>query len=130
MKKRVAMGMSGLMSVGMVAGLMVVATPAQARERSVFGQCSAGNPFEFSVDVERRKVDFDFDIERGQRFERWTVNIKRDGKRIVKKQRLRADEDGDVSREYVRRSNSTQPVVWEFRARSASGNTCKATLRN
>lgn len=129
MNKKTKIGVSTLLSAGMVVGAVAIASPSQARERSVFSECSAGNPFEFSVDRERRAVDFDFDIERATPFERWTVKIDRNGQRVVNGT-IRADEDGDASRDYVRRSNTTNPQTWVFNARSASGNTCKATIRN
>lgn len=129
MNKKTKAGVSTLLSAGLVIGAVAIASPSQARERNVFGECSAGNPFEFSVDRERRSVDFDFDIERATPFERWKVTIDRNGNRTVNGT-VRADEDGDVSRDFVRRSNSSTPEKWVFNARSASGNTCKATIRN
>lgn len=130
MKKKLLASAGGLTTLALIASGVMVAVPSQALERDVFGQCSAGNPFEFSVDRERNAVDFDFDIERATPFENWTIKINQNGKRVVN-ERMSADEDGDVSRDYVRRSsNPNQVDRWVISARSASGNSCKATVRN
>lgn len=129
MNNKTKIGVSTLLSAGLIAGAVAIASPSQARERDAFGQCSAGNPFEFSVDREFRSIDVDFDIEWGTPFERWTVKIERDGKTFVNGT-VRADEDGDADRDFVRRNNSNAIQTWTFEARSESGNTCKATVRN
>jgi hypothetical protein len=130
MKKKLLASAGGLTTVALIATSIMIAAPSQAGERDVFGQCSSGNPFEFSVDRERNSVDFDFDIERATPFENWTISINQNGKRIVT-ERMSADEDGDVDRDYIRRSsNMNQVDTWVFSARSASGKTCKATVRN
>lgn len=113
-----------------IVGATLILTPqtAQARELSALKDCTEGNPFEFSVDWERNKVDFDFDIERGQAFEKWSIRITRDGKTMVR-DRLSADEDGDLSREYVRRGQQASGERWSFVAKSQGGNSCRAVLQ-
>lgn len=101
---------------------------SQAREVKAVKQCSAGNLFEFSVDWERNRVDFDFDIEQGTAFESWTIRIQRNGSTLVQR-RMTSDEDGDLSREFVRRGQLVQGEIWNFLSRSKSGNTCRATLQ-
>jgi hypothetical protein len=128
MNKKFLSGAGGLATVALVATSLMIAAPTQAQESNFFGQCSAGNPFEFSVDRERGSIDFDFDIEWATPFERWTIRINQNGNRIVT-DRMQADEDGDVDRDYVRRSsNSTQSERWVFSARSTSGNLCSASV--
>lgn len=101
---------------------------AKANERSIVKQCSMGNSFEFSVDWEPRRVDFDFDIERGDPRESWKIRIERNDATLINRQ-LKSDEDGDVSREFVRRGQITSNEKWTFVARSESGNICRATIR-
>ena len=108
--------------------LLVSPTAAIANEKSQFGTCSQGNQFEFSVDWESRKVDFDFDIERANPRESWNIRISRENAVLVRK-RLFGDEDGDLSRGFVRRGQLKVGEIWTFVARSESGNTCRATLR-
>ena len=108
--------------------LLASSPAAQAREVNVTKKCSKGNSFEFSVDWERQKVDFDFDIERGQPFDMWSIRITRNGETLVRSTD-NADEDGDFSREYVRRGQLVTGERWTFVARSESGNRCRAVIR-
>jgi hypothetical protein len=121
---------SRISTISILAILISFLTPgiSQAREEKALKQCSAGNPFEFSVDWERNRVDFDFDIERGTAFESWTIRIQRNESTLVQR-RMTSDEDGDLSREFMRRGQLVQGETWNFLARSKSGNTCRATLR-
>ena len=130
MKKKFLASASGITTAALIATGVMIAAPSQALERDAFGQCTSGNPFEFSVDRELNNVEFGFDIERATPFEKWTIKINQNGKRVVT-ERMQADDEGDVDRDYVRRStNPNQVDRWVISARSASGNACKATVRN
>ena len=128
MKPQSKVSKTALISVLATAATLSLPHASQAREEKAIKSCSSGNSFEFSVDWERSKVDFDFDIERGAAFERWTVRIKRDDQVLVRRN-LRSDEDGDLSREFVRRGQLNAGEKWTFSARSESGNSCKATVK-
>ena len=58
----------------------------------------------------------------------WSIRITRNGETLVRSTD-NADEDGDFSREYVRRGQLVTGERWNFVARSESGNRCRAVIR-
>jgi hypothetical protein len=127
---KAAMGRPSRVILTLAIGFSLMAHPnmAEAREISVTKKCSKTNDFNFSVDWERNMVDFDFDIKRDEAFDDWSFRIARNGEVLVRG-RDSADEDGDLSREFVRRGQLTPGERWSFVARSESGNICRASFR-
>lgn len=129
MQRRAVRGVTvGILTVGLVVGLVAWAVPAEAVERSDRGSCSAGARYELEVEREGSRLDISFSVDDATPRERWSVRITRDGEAVARLSRS-TDADGEFSTDrFDRRAGAySQRVV--VQATSASGEVCRGSLR-
>jgi hypothetical protein len=117
----------GIVTAGLVVGMVAWAIPAEAAVREDRGTCSAGARYELEVERERSRLDISFSVDAAMPRERWNVRITNNGQQVARLNRT-ADSDGewDFDR-VVRDSGSGARIVVE--ATSASGQTCRGSVR-